>query len=179
MEYKSRESEASMSAPEEIPGGRNGIAKRPVDLHAEEFVTRLKAVSNEMPLEGAAKAAYRFKSQSKKTSSEVPDRNGPVQAGGAATEPQTTPQESKVRFTSAISRSSSSLNGNVRALDVSRSPKAGNSPPDSAKSVLGRMNSASKFANPSITSTNDRQKAETNEHIKQNSVRQTNSQVCL
>jgi hypothetical protein len=32
-----------MSAPEEIPGGQNGIAKRPVDLHAEKFVTRLKA----------------------------------------------------------------------------------------------------------------------------------------
>ena len=177
MEYKSRESEASMSAPEEIPGGQNGIAKRPVDLHAETFVTRLKAVSNEMPLEGAAKAAYRFKSLSKKTSSEVPDHNGPVQAGGAASEPQTTLPESKVRFTSAISRSSPSLNENVGTFDVSRSPKAGNSPPDSAKSVLGRMNSASKSANPSITSTNDRQKAETNEHIKQNSVRQTNSQV--
>ena len=45
-----------------ISHGENGIKMRPAE-NVENFVSRLAAVSKEVPLEGAAKAAFKFKNR--------------------------------------------------------------------------------------------------------------------
>jgi len=56
---KQGEAEGSMSG---ISHGENGIKMRPAE-NVENFVSRLAAVSKEVPLEGAAKAAFKFKNR--------------------------------------------------------------------------------------------------------------------